>query len=109
MLRRAAVHLAHSLQEASALQSARVGPVPAVTHSCLCPAQARQGSSTAPSGVEPDPFTAQMQRRTEEELRALLEERTQGDEQGADEAEESEDEVRYICVCTLLCHSICFA
>ena len=57
-----------------------------------------------PPGAEPDPFTAQMQRRTEEELRALLAERTQGDEHdAADDAEEAEDEVRVvICVFTLL-------
>lgn len=109
MLRRAAVQLAHSLQEASALQSARAGPVPAVMHSWLCPTQARQGSSTAPSGAEADPFTAQMQRRTEEELRALLEERTQGDEHDAGEADEAEEEVRCFCVCTLLFCDTVFA
>ena len=105
MLRRAAVQLAHSLQEAPASQCARAGPVPAVMHSCLCPIQARQGSSTAPSGAEPDPFTAQMQRRTEEELRALLKERTQSDEQGAGEAEEAEEEVRFSCAC-VFCISV---
>ena len=102
MLRRA-VQLAHILHEAPALQGARAGPVPAVMHGCLCPTQARQGSSTASSGAEPDPFTAQMQRRTEEELRALLEVRTQGAEHGVDEAEEAEDEVRCSVCAAFLC------
>ncbi|KAK9840950.1 hypothetical protein WJX81_002135 [Elliptochloris bilobata] len=91
MLRRVAAQLANRLQEAHTAQCCRASLVPAAHSSGLCSAHTRQSSSAASSGAEPDPFTAQMQRRTEEELRALLEKHTEDGEPGDEEEVEEEE------------------
>lgn len=66
--------------------------MPALENS-LCSAQANQSSSAASPGQHPDPFTAQLQRRTEDDLRALLEKRSTTEEEPAADEEDAEEEV----------------
>jgi hypothetical protein len=86
MLKRSAAQLFLSLQEAAAQRCAQSAPAVALG---TCAAQARHSSSRPPSAPEADPFTVQLQRRTEDELRALLEKR---EAQAAPAAEHVEDE-----------------
>lgn len=92
MLRRSATKVIHSLQESVCTQRGWAVSVPALGNS-LCAAQARQNSSAASPGQHPDPFTAQLQRRTEDDLRALLEKRTTTEEEPAADEEDAEEEV----------------
>lgn len=86
MLRRATTLLLHSVQEAAAQRC--VSAVPALPCGA-CGSQARHSSSQSPAAPEADPFTSHLQRRTEDELRALLEKR---EAQGAPAAEQAEDD-----------------
>ncbi len=86
MLRRSAAQLLLSVQEAAAQRCAQGAPALACG---TCKAQARHSSSRPPAAPEADPFTVQLQRRTEDELRALLDKR---EAQAAPAAEHVEDE-----------------
>ena len=86
MLRRAATQLLHCVQEAAAQRCV------SATHALpcgTCGSQARHSSSQTPPAPEADPFTSHLQRRTEDELCALLEKR---EAQGPPAAEQAEDD-----------------
>ena len=89
MLRRSAAQLFLSVQEAAAQRCAQSAPAAACG---ACAAQARHSSSRPPSAPDADPFTVQLQRRTEDELRALLDKREAQAAPAAEHADDEEDD-----------------